>query len=101
VRRASTVCFNLTSTATDKSGYFMVMVYDVDMFDRRSCRVYLRSSPTPLCAAPFEPSNAKLGLTLVKEPGRAPQPVGAHGAYHPKAALMYGPDAGGKCPPYY
>jgi hypothetical protein len=28
----------------------MAMVYDVDMFDRRSCRLYLRSSPTPRCA---------------------------------------------------
>lgn len=92
---------NLTSTATDKNGYFMVMVYDVNMFDRHSCRVYLRSSPTPLCAAPFVPSNPKLGLTVVKEPGRAPLPSGARGAYHPRNALMYSPGAGGKCPPPY
>jgi hypothetical protein len=91
---------NLTSTTTDRTGYFMMMVYDVDMFDRRSCRVYLRSSPTRLCAAPLVPSNAKLGLTLEKEPGRAPLPQGARAAYHPKTVLMYGPGAGGKCPPY-
>ncbi|GJM89549.1 hypothetical protein PR202_ga05753 [Eleusine coracana subsp. coracana] len=108
---ASVVCYgneaskyrvlNLTTTATDKNGYFMVLVYDVGMFDTRSCRVYLRSSPTPLCAAPVVPSNVKLGLTLVKEPGRAPLPKGARAAYHSKAALMYGPGAAGKCPPSY
>ncbi|XP_062181074.1 non-classical arabinogalactan protein 31-like [Phragmites australis] len=107
---ASLVCYgdeesnyrvlNQTSTTTDKNGYFLVMVYDVDMFDRHSCRLYLRSSPTPLCAAPFIPSNPKLGLTLLREQVATPLPNGARGAYHPKSALMYAPGRGGKCPPY-
>ncbi|CAD6271471.1 unnamed protein product [Miscanthus lutarioriparius] len=106
---ASLVCYgdaeskyrvlNQTSTATDKNGYFLVMVYDVDMFDRHSCRLYLRSSPTPLCAAPFVPSNPKLGLTLVRDRA-ATAPRGARGIFHPKTALMYAPATAGKCPPY-
>lgn len=106
---ASLVCYgdeeskfrvlNQTSTATDKNGYFIVMVYDVDMFDRHSCRLYLRSSPTPLCAAPFVPSNPKLGLTLVRDRA-ATAPRGARGIFHPKTPLMYAPATAGKCPPY-
>jgi len=106
---ASLVCYgdaeskyrvlNQTSTATDKNGYFLVMVYDVDMFDRHSCRLYLRSSPTPLCAAPFVPSNPKLGLTLVRDRA-ATAPRGTRGIFHPKTALMYAPATAGKCPPY-
>lgn len=106
---ASLVCYgdaeskyrvlNQTSTATDTNGYFIVMVYDVGMFDRRSCRLYLRSSPTALCAAPFIPSNPKLGLTLVRDRA-ATAPRGARGIFHPKTALMYAPATGGKCPPY-
>ncbi|OEL16353.1 hypothetical protein BAE44_0022627 [Dichanthelium oligosanthes] len=95
---ASLVCYgdeeskyrvlNQTSTATDKNGYFIVMVYDVDMFDRHSCRLYLRSSPTPLCAKPSIPTNPKLGLTLVRDLA-AKGPEGARGVYHAKTALMY------------
>lgn len=106
---ASLVCYgdaeskyrvlNQTSTATDTNGYFIVMVYDVGMFDRRSCRLYLRSSPTALCAAPFIPSNPKLGLTLVRDRA-ATAPRGARGIFHPKTALMYAPATAGKCPPY-
>ena len=106
---ASLVCYgdaeskyrvlNQTSTATDKNGYFLVMVYDVDMFDRHSCRLYLRSSSTPLCAAPFVPSNPKLGLTLVRDRA-ATAPRGTRGIFHPKIALMYAPATAGKCPPY-
>ncbi|WVZ99353.1 hypothetical protein U9M48_044674 [Paspalum notatum var. saurae] len=107
---ASLVCYgdeeskyrvlNQTSTATDKNGYFLVMVYDVDMFDRHSCRLYLRSSPTRLCAKPFIPSNAKLGLTLVRDQSTTVLPRGARGVFHAKTALMYAPATAGKCPPY-
>ncbi|KAJ1263775.1 hypothetical protein BS78_09G212600 [Paspalum vaginatum] len=107
---ASLVCYgdeeskyrvlNQTSTATDKNGYFLVMVYDVDMFDRHSCRLYLRSSPTRLCAKPFIPSNPKLGLTLVRDQAATVMPRGARGVFHAKTALMYTPGTAGKCPPY-
>ncbi|PAN18456.1 hypothetical protein PAHAL_3G202900 [Panicum hallii] len=90
---------NQTSTAADRNGYFIVMVYDVDMFDRHTCRLYLRSSPTPLCARPSVPSNPKLGLTLVRDRA-ATAPRGSRGVYHARTALMYAPGAGGKCPPY-
>ncbi|PUZ65058.1 hypothetical protein GQ55_3G192500 [Panicum hallii var. hallii] len=90
---------NQTSTAADRNGYFIVMVYDVDMFDRHTCRLYLRSSPTPLCARPSVPSNPKLGLTLVRDRA-ATAPRGARGVYHARTALMYAPGAGGKCPLY-
>ncbi|TKW26216.1 hypothetical protein SEVIR_3G172400v4 [Setaria viridis] len=106
---ASLVCYgdeeskyrvlNQTSTASDKNGYFIVMVYDVDMFDRHTCRLYLRSSPTALCAKPFIPSNPKLGLNLVRDRA-ATAPRGARSVWHVKTALMYAPSAGGKCPPY-
>ncbi|KAL6620576.1 hypothetical protein ACP70R_035715 [Stipagrostis hirtigluma subsp. patula] len=90
---------NQTSTASDKTGYFYMMVYDLEIFDRHSCRLYLRSSPTRLCAAPFVPSNPKLGLTLVRDQvGRLPE--GVRGVYHPRTALMYSPGRGGMCPPY-
>ena len=91
---------NQTSTAADRNGYFIVMVYDVDMFDRHTCRLYLRASPTPLCAAPSVPSNPKLGLTLVRDRA-ATAPRGARGVYHARTALMYAPGAGGRCPPPY
>ncbi|KAL6851631.1 hypothetical protein ACP4OV_020195 [Aristida adscensionis] len=91
---------NQTSTPSDATGYFVVMVYDLEMFDRHSCRLYLRSSPTRLCAAPFVPSNPKLGLTVVREQvGLLPR--GVRGVYHPRTALMYSPGRGGKCPPYH
>ncbi|KAF8715714.1 hypothetical protein HU200_026658 [Digitaria exilis] len=92
---------NQTSTAADENGYFIVMVYDLEMFDRHSCRVYLRSSPTPLCAKPFLPSNPKLGLTLVRD-RKATPPRGARGVFHPRPeALMYTPGTDAKCPPPY
>nr|CAB3460894.1 unnamed protein product [Digitaria exilis] len=63
--------------------------------------VYLRSSPTPLCAKPFLPSNPKLGLTLVRD-RKATPPRGARGVFHPRPeALMYTPGTGAKCPPPY
>jgi hypothetical protein len=91
---------NQTSTASDKNGYFIVMVYDVDMFDRHTCMLYLRSSPTALCATPFIPSNPDLGLTLVRDRATTAAPRGSRGVWHAKTALMYAPGAGGKCPPY-
>jgi hypothetical protein len=87
---------NLTSTATDER-----LLHGVR---RRHVRPPQLPIVPPLVAdaalrraAPFVPSNAKLGLTLVKEPAdRAPLPEGARGAYHhPKTAVMYGPGAGG------
>ncbi|CAL4894566.1 unnamed protein product [Urochloa decumbens] len=107
---ASLVCYgdeeskfrvlNQTSTASDANGYFIVMVYDLVMFDRHTCRLYLRSSPTPLCAKPSIPSNPKLGLTLVRDRA-ATAPRGARGVWHARTALMYAPAAGGKCPRHY
>ncbi|TVU20491.1 hypothetical protein EJB05_36700, partial [Eragrostis curvula] len=107
---ASLVCYgnkksnyrelNVTSTPADKNGYFIVMMYEVAMFHVDRCMLYLRSSPTSLCAAPFVPAHAKLSLPLEKEPRKAPLPKGALGAYHSKSALMYAPGNAGKCPPY-
>uniref|UniRef100_J3M956 Uncharacterized protein n=1 Tax=Oryza brachyantha TaxID=4533 RepID=J3M956_ORYBR len=100
---AELVCYgadrvlNLTSTRTDKNGYFLVMVYDLGMFQRSRCRVYLGSSPTPLCAAPFIPSNKWLGLTLEREKV-ASLPQGVKGVYRPKSTLMFGPGSSGSCP---
>uniref|UniRef100_A0A0D3GA35 Uncharacterized protein n=1 Tax=Oryza barthii TaxID=65489 RepID=A0A0D3GA35_9ORYZ len=99
---AQLVCYgdkvlNMTSTATDKNGYFLVMVYRLDVFRRSRCRVYLGSSPSPLCAAPFIPSNKWLGLTLERE-RVASLPKGVRGVYRPKSTLMFGPGTGGKCP---
>ncbi|KAL5230760.1 hypothetical protein ABZP36_029536 [Zizania latifolia] len=99
---AQLVCYgdkvmNMTSTASDKNGYFMVMVYKLDAFRRSKCRVYLGSSPTPLCAAPSIPSKRWLGLTLERE-RVASLPKGVRGVYRPKSALMFGPGSSGKCP---
>ncbi|KAF6997024.1 hypothetical protein CFC21_013286 [Triticum aestivum] len=91
---------NMTSTATDESGYFLVMVYDLAMFSRRSCRVYLRTSPTPLCDAPFLPADASLGIVLKREEVRPSLPVGVRGVYSARTALMYAPRKGAKCPAY-
>ncbi|CAM0954403.1 unnamed protein product [Alopecurus aequalis] len=82
---------NQTSTATDKNGYFLVMVYDVAMFSRESCRVYLRTSPTARCDAPFVPADASLGIILEKSETKT-------GVYSARTALMYAPRKGGKCP---
>ncbi|KAG8086178.1 hypothetical protein GUJ93_ZPchr0010g10211 [Zizania palustris] len=102
---AQLVCYgdkvmNMTSTPSDKNGYFMVMVYKLDAFRRSKCRVYLGSSPTPLCSAPSIPSNRWLGLTLEKERVAASSlPKGVRGVYRPKSgALMFGPGSSGKCP---
>lgn len=89
---------NMTSTATDKNGYFLVMVYDLASFRRNRCRVYLGSSPTPLCGAPFIPSNRWLGITLERE-RVASLPKGVR-VYRPRRVLMFGPGGGGKCPHY-
>ena len=82
---------NQTSTATDRNGYFLVMVYDVAMFSRQSCRVYLRTSPTAGCDAPFLPADASLGIILEKSEAKK-------GVYSAKTALMYAPRKGSNCP---
>ncbi|XP_037441922.1 non-classical arabinogalactan protein 31-like [Triticum dicoccoides] len=91
---------NMTSTATDENGYFLVMVYDLAMFSRRSCRVYLRTSPTLLCDAPFLPADASLGIVLKREEVRPSSPVGVRGVYSARTALMYAPRKVAKCPAY-
>ncbi|XP_044962853.1 non-classical arabinogalactan protein 31-like [Hordeum vulgare subsp. vulgare] len=92
---------NMTSTATDENGYFLAMVYDLAMFSRRSCRVYLRTSPTPLCDAPFLPADASLGIVLKREEVKPSSPEGVRGVYSARTALMYAPRKGAKCPAYY
>jgi hypothetical protein len=85
---------NMTSTPTDSIGYFLFMVYDVAMFSRESCMVYLRTSPTAHCDAPFLPADASLGIFL--EESKKKKDV-----YSAKSALMYAPRKGVKCPQYY
>lgn len=85
---------NQTSTTTDGNGYFLFMVYDVAMFSRESCRVYLRTSPTARCDAPFLPADASLGIILEKSEKKK-------NVYSAKSALMYAPRKGRKCPRYY
>uniref|UniRef100_A0A0D9WIY8 Uncharacterized protein n=1 Tax=Leersia perrieri TaxID=77586 RepID=A0A0D9WIY8_9ORYZ len=99
---AQLVCYgdkvlNMTSTRSDKNGYFLVMVYKLDAFRRSRCRVYLGSSPSPLCATPYVPSNKWLGLTLERE-RVASLPKGVRGVYRAKTTLMFGPATAGKCP---
>uniref|UniRef100_A0ACD5T874 Uncharacterized protein n=1 Tax=Avena sativa TaxID=4498 RepID=A0ACD5T874_AVESA len=84
---------NMTSTTTDEVGYFLFMVYDVAMFSRASCRVYLRTSPTAHCDAPFLPADASLGMILEKEETKK-------AVYSVKSALMYAPRKGRSCPRY-
>ncbi|KAM0847786.1 hypothetical protein ACQ4PT_054805 [Festuca glaucescens] len=85
---------NMTSTTTDKTGYFLFMVYDVAMFSRESCRVYLRTSPTARCDAPSLPADASLGIILEKSEKKK-------NVYSAKSVLMYAPRKGRKCPRYY
>lgn len=94
---------NMTSTATNKDGYFLVMVYDLAMFRRGSCRVYLRSSPTALCDAPFHPADPAAGIVLERDEVKpsSPLPVGVRAVYSARPALMYAPRKGAKCPAKY
>jgi len=85
---------NMTSTTTDEVGYFLFMVYDVAMFSRESCRVYLRTSPTARCDAPFLPADASLGIVLEKEEKKK-------AVYSAKNVLMYKPRKGRSCPRYH
>ncbi|XP_047044143.1 non-classical arabinogalactan protein 30-like [Lolium rigidum] len=85
---------NMTSTPTDKTGYFLFMVYDVAMFSRESCRVYLRTSPTAHCDAPSLPADASLGIILEQSEKKK-------NVYSSKSVLMYAPRKGRKCPRHY
>lgn len=89
----------MTSTATDGNGFFLFMVYDVAAFTRNSgsCKVYLRSSPTMLCDAPFLPEDPTIGMSLAKEAEEEAE----HDIYSIQSgALMYKPRSGVSCPAY-
>ncbi|KAM0875946.1 hypothetical protein ACQ4PT_036482 [Festuca glaucescens] len=85
---------NMTSTPTDKTGYFLFMVYDVTMFSRESRMVHLRTSPTVSCDAPYLPADASLGIILEQSEKKK-------NVYSAKSALMYAPRKGRKCPRHY
>jgi hypothetical protein len=56
--------------------------------------VYLRTSPTAHCDAPFLPADASLGIFLEESEKKK-------NVYSAKSALMYAPRKGVKCPQYY